>query len=133
MANYHVTFSEALVPGLLGQPTALATLLQSALNQVLEAQMRDHLGAERYERSDDRAGYRNGARPRQLHTRVGPITLQVPQTRDGSFSTEIFSRHQRSEQAFVLGLIEMVVNGVSTRKVTEVTEALCDTTFSNRR
>jgi putative transposase len=130
VADYDITLSEALVPGLLEQPTALAKLLESALNQVLEAQMRDHLGAERYERSDDRSGYRNGTRPRQLYTRVGPITLQVPQTRDGSFSTEIFARYQRSEQAFVLGLMEMVVNGVSTRKVTEITEGLCGATFS---
>ncbi len=130
VADYDVTLSEALVPGLLEQPTALSQLLESALNQVLEAQMREHLAADRYERSDDRAGYRNGTRLRQLFARVGPITLQVPQTRDGSFSTEIFGRYQRSEQAFVLGLMEMVVNGVSTRKVTEITEALCGTAFS---
>ena len=50
--------------------------------------------------------------------------------RDGSFSTDIFERYRRSEQAFVLGLMEMVVNGVSTRKVTHITEALCGTSFS---
>jgi transposase-like protein len=54
----------------------------------------------------------------------------VPQTRDGSFSTDIFERYRRSEQAFVLGLMEMVVNGVSTRNVTHITEALCGTSFS---
>ena len=74
--------------------------------------------------------YRNGYRARQLYTRVGPVTLQVPQTRDGSFSTEIFKRYQRSEQAFVLALMEMVVNGVSTRKVTNITEELCGVSFS---
>jgi len=58
------------------------------------------------------------------------VTLQVPQTRDGSFSPELFKRYQRSEQAFVLALMEMVVQGVSTRKVTEVTEALCGASFS---
>ncbi|EQD57330.1 transposase mutator type, partial [mine drainage metagenome] len=57
-------------------------------------------------------------------TRVGPVTLQVPQTRDGSFSPERFKRYQRSEQAFVLALMERVVQGVSTRKVTEITETL---------
>ena len=130
MADYDVTLSEALVPGLLEQPTALARLLETALNQVLEAQMREHLGADRYERNDERAGYRNGTRIRQLYTRVGPLTLQVPQTRDGSFATDIFARYQRSEQAFVLGLMEMVVHGVSTRKVTKITEELCGTAFS---
>jgi len=73
------------------------------------------LGADRHERSDERQGYRNGYRTRTLYTRVGPVTLQVPQTRDGSFSTDIFKRYQRSEQAFVLALMEMVVQGVSTR------------------
>ena len=58
------------------------------------------------------------------------MTLQVPQTRDDSFSHEIFERDQRSEQAFVLALMERVVHGVSTRKVTEITEALCGTSFS---
>jgi putative transposase len=68
---------------------------------------------------------RSGTRVRTLYTRVGPLSLQVPQLRDGSFSTEIFKRYQRSEQAFVLAMMEMVVQGVSTRKVAAITEALC--------
>ena len=76
-----------------------------------------------HERTSERQGYRNGVRPRTLYTRVGPVTLQVPQTRAGSFSPEIFKRYQRSEQAFVLALMEMVAHGVSTRKVTEITES----------
>lgn len=92
--------------------------------------MTEHLGAGPHERSADRQGYRNGVRLRTLYTRVGPVTLQVPQTRDGSFSPELFKRYQRSEQAFVLALMEMVVQGVSTRKVTEVTETLCGASFS---
>ena len=83
--------------------------------------MSESLGADKHQRSDERVGYRNGCRPRQLYTRVGPVTLQVPQTRDGSFSTDTFKRYQRSEQAFVLALMEMVVNGVSTRKVNNIT------------
>ena len=75
-------------------------------------------------------GYRNGHRARTLYTRVGPVTLLVPQTRDGSFSTDIFKRYQRSEQAFVLALMEMVVQGVSTRKVSAITEELCGASFS---
>ena len=131
MADYDVTLSQALLPALLGSQDGLAQLLRNALNQVLEAQMTEHLGAERYERTEERDGrYRNGHRERQLSTRVGPMTLRVPQTRDGSFSTEIFERYQRSERAFVLGLMEMYVNGVSTRKVTKITEALCGTAFS---
>lgn len=108
----------------------MAKLIESVLNQVLEAQVSDALGAERYERSEERQSYRNGYRTRQLYTRVGPVVLQVPQTRDGSFSTDIVKRYQRSEQAFVLALMEMVVNGVSTRKVTQITEELCGASFS---
>lgn len=130
MADYDVTLSESLMPDLLERPNALAQLVQNALQQVLETQIREHLSADRYERSEDRAGYRNGYRERQLYTRVGPVTLRAPQTREGGFSSEIFARYRRSEQAFVLGLMEMVVNGVSTRKVSEITEALCGASFS---
>ena len=92
--------------------------------------MTEHIGAEPYERTDARRAYRNGYRPRQLTTRVGTLTLRVPQSRDGSFSTELFRRYQRSEQALVLALMEMVVQGVSTRKVTRITDRLCGTSFS---
>jgi transposase-like protein len=108
----------------------LAKLIETILNQILEAQMTEHLKAKPHERTEDRQGYRNGSRLRTLTTRVGPLTLVVPQTRDGSFSTEIFRRYQRSEQAFVLALMEMYLQGVSTRKVKEITEALCGSSFS---
>ena len=130
MTDYNVTVGKELLPELLSGQDGLAKLIESVLNQVLEAQVSDSLGAERYERSEERQSYRNGYRARQIYTRVGPVTLQVPQTRDGSFSTEIFKRYQRSEQAFVLALMEMVVNGVSTRKVTNITEELCGVSFS---
>ncbi|EAX49029.1 Transposase and inactivated derivatives-like [Thermosinus carboxydivorans Nor1] len=66
----------------------------------------------------------------RLGTRVGAITLKVPRFRDGKFSTELFVRYQRSEQVLVLTLLEMVVNGVSTRKVAQITEEFCSTEFS---
>ncbi len=130
MTDYNITVGKELLPELLSNSGGLAKLVESVLNQILEAQVSESLSAERYERSEERAGYRNGYRARQLYTRVGPITLQVPQTRDGSFSTDIFKRYQRSEQAFVLALMEMVVNGVSTRKVTNITEERCGVSFS---
>ena len=130
MAGYDVSVSEDLLPGLLSGQDGLAKLVETVLNQVLEAQVTETLGADRHERSEERQGYRNGYRPRTLFTRVGPVTLQVPQTRDGSFSTDIFKRYQRSEQAFVLALMEMVVQGVSTRKVSAITEELCGASFS---
>ena len=131
MAEYEITVSDALLSNLLsGGKEGLGELVESVLNQVLEAQAEEQLGAGRYERSEGRTGYRNGYRPRQLYSRVGPLVLRVPQFRDGAFSTEIFQRYQRSEQALVLALMEMVVNGVSTRKVAKITEELCGTSFS---
>lgn len=130
MAGYDISVGRDLLPGLLSGQDGLAKLMEAVLNQVLEAQVTETLGADRHERSEERQGYRSGYRPRTLFTRVGPVTLQVPQTRDGSFSTDIFKRYQRSEQAFVLALMEMVVQGVSTRKVSAITEELCGASFS---
>ena len=130
MAGYDVNVGKDLLPGLLSGQDGLAKLIEAVLNQILEAQVVESLGADKHERSEERQGYRNGYRPRTLYTRVGPVTLQVPQTRDGSFSTDIFRRYQRSEQAFVLALMEMVVQGVSTRKVNAITEELCGASFS---
>jgi transposase-like protein len=105
-------------------------LVEEMLNEVLCAQMTEHIGAEMYERADNRKGYRNGYRFRRLYTRVGPLVLRVPQSRDGGFSTDLFRRYQRSEQALVLSMMEMVVGGVSTRKVSAITEELCGVGFS---
>ena len=121
---------QAVQAALLDDPEFLRGLVQGALQAILEAEMTAHLGAARYERAEGRTGYRNGHKPRILKTRVGTLELRVPQDRDGTFSTELFARYQRSEQALVLGLMEMYVQGVSTRKVAEVTEALCGTSFS---
>jgi len=115
---------------LIDEPEFLRELVQHALQTLLEAEMEAHLGASRYERTPERRGYRNGYKPRQLQTRVGTLDLLVPQDRDGSFSTELFGRYQRSEQALVLTLMEMYLQGVSTRKVATITEQLCGTRFS---
>ena len=110
MADINVTLNPDLLPNLLSDDgEGMKKLVESVLNQVLEAQMVEHLGADRHERSSDRTGYRNGYRERQLTTRVGTLVLRVPQPRDGSFSTELFRRYQHSEQALVLALMEMVV------------------------
>jgi len=107
MSDYHVTLNQSDLVELLTENGDMAKLLTDVLNQVLDAQCRDQLRAERYERNPERQDYRNGYRPRQLYTRVGPLTLQVPQTREGTFSTDIFQKYQRSEKALVLSLMEM--------------------------
>jgi len=103
----------------------LRELVQRTVQQVLEAEMTGFLGAGTYERNGERRGWRNGYKPRTLKTRVGELELMVPKDRDGEFQTELFERYQRSEKALVLAMLEMYVGGVSTRKVSAITEALC--------
>ena len=98
--------------------------------EMLEMEFTDQLGAGHYERTATRQGYRNGYRERQLNTRVGTLTLRVPRDREGKFSTRLFERCQRSEKALILALQEAYVAGVSTRKVSRITEKLCGTEFS---
>lgn len=99
MAQYKINVdSEILHQLFLGnsKDAGVNALLESVLNQVLLAQASDQLGAGKYERSNDRKGYRNGSYPHQLTTRVGPLTLRVPRLRNGDFSTDLFARYQRS-------------------------------------
>jgi putative transposase len=103
----------------------IRALVERTVQQVLEAEMTSFLGADAYERNGTRRGWRNGFKPRILKTRVGELELMVPKDRDGEFQTELFERYQRSEKAFVAALLQMYVEGVSTRKVTAITEALC--------
>lgn len=105
-------------------------VVRAAVQEALEAEMTECLGVEKGVRSDGRKGYRSGYYTRNLVTRVGAIELRVPQDRQGHFSTEVFERYQRSEKALVDALIQMYVQGVSTRKVKEVTETLCGHSFS---
>ena len=115
---------------LLNDPDFLNQAVTRFLQQFLEAEITSFLQAEPYQRTSDRTGYRNGYKPRVLKTRVGRIELSVPQDREGRFSSELFSRFQRSEKALILALQEAYLQGVSTRKVTKITEALCGTSVS---
>jgi putative transposase len=108
----------------------LKAAVQEMVQEVLEAEMEETVGARRGERTPNRTGYRAGYYARGLVTRVGKLELQVPQDRQGRFSTEVFERYQRSEKALVACLAEMYVQGVSTRKVKAITEELCGHAFS---
>ena len=133
MAQYQITLDSENLHHLFmstSKKSGMAPLMESILNQVLQAQASEQINAERYERNDGRKGYRNGTYPHQISTRVGSLILRVPRFRDGDFSTELFGRYQRSEQALMLAMMEMVINGVSTRKVANITEELCGTKFS---
>ena len=131
MASYQVNVDEQLLTSLMSRQDGLGRLVEQVLNQILTAQATDLLMAEPHERTPARQGYRNGTRERSLQTRVGTLSLSVPRLRGGGeFSTDLFERYQRSEQAFVVALMEMVIQGVSTRKVTAITEELCGASFS---
>ncbi len=108
-----------------GQPDQLRDVVRAVMQEILEAEMTDAIGAGKGERTPTRLAYRSGHYTRTLVTRVGKLELRVPQDRDGRFSTELFERYQRSEQALVATLAEMYVQGVSTRKVKAITEELC--------
>jgi putative transposase len=131
MAKDHRRVDAELAQGiLLDDPSFLKEIVERVIQELLEAQMTEHIGAAPYERTENRTGQRNGYKPRTLRTRVGTLNLLVPQDREGTFSTRLFSRYQRNEKALCLALMQMYVEGVSTRKVAEVTEALCGTSFS---
>lgn len=108
----------------------LKLLMKQALEEVLEGEMTEVLGAGSGERSEGRQGYRSGYYSRSLVTRIGKLELRVPRDREGRFSTELFERYQRSEKALVSTLAEMYVQGVSTRKIKAITEELCGHAFS---
>ncbi|HEX2184427.1 MAG TPA: IS256 family transposase [Chloroflexota bacterium] len=91
---------------------------------LMEAEVSQHLGAERHERSGERAGYRNGYRERPWDTRVGTLGLRVPRVRDGSYFPSLLEPRKRAEQALVAVVREAYVQGVSTRRVDELVKAL---------
>lgn len=123
--------SVAEVKALLSKdPDFLKSMIQQILQNILEVEMTETLQAAKSERNEARLGYRSGYYDRSLITRVGKIELRVPQDRAGRFSTEVFERYQRSEKALVSTLVEMYVQGVSTRKVGAITEQLCGHQFS---
>jgi transposase-like protein len=113
-----------------GEEDILRPLIGAVLQEVLEAEMSQALGAEKGQRIEGRLGYRSGYYVRSLITRVGRVELRVPQDRQGRFSSELFERYQRSEKALVGALSEMYIQGVSTRKVKTITEELCGHEFS---
>jgi putative transposase len=115
---------------LAGDEDYLRAMIEAMVQAALEGEMSEAVGAEKSERTGLRVGYRSGYYRRALITRVGTLELRVPQDRQGRFSTELFERYQRAEKALVASLVEMYVQGVSTRKVKSVTEELCGHSFS---
>lgn len=97
------------------------------LNEAMKLDRTRHIQARPYERSDDRQGYSNGYKPKTVNSRLGKLALKIPQVRDSDeeFYPSCLEKGLRSERALKAALAEMYIQGVSTRKVKAITEALC--------
>lgn len=97
------------------------------LNEAMKLDRTRHIQARPYERSDDRQGYSNGYKPKTVNSRLGKLALKIPQVRDSDeeFYASCLEKGLRSERALKAALAEMYIQGVSTRKVKAITEALC--------
>jgi transposase-like protein len=109
----------------------MAQAMELLLNECMKVERQQALGVGPYQRGEARRGQANGFKPKQLKTRVGPLSLQVPQVRGASFYPKALERGSRSEKALRLALAEMYVQGVSTRKVSQITEELCGCEISS--
>jgi putative transposase len=107
---------------------ALRRLLEAVVQIGMREEVAAHLGADRHERSGGRRGYRSGTKPRTLATRVGELSLSVPQVRGcdaGPYHPSMYARWQRSERALLVACGEMYFQGVSTRNVQAVLQEMC--------
>jgi putative transposase len=109
----------------------LPELIRIVINAAMQAERSEHLQAAPYQHSEERQGYANGFKPKTMRTRVGDITFAVPQVREGGFYPQALEKGLRSERALTLALAEMYVQGVSTRKVSAITEQLCGVSITS--
>lgn len=132
MAQLNITLSqEELLELLAGnREVAFRHLIEKILNQALVAESTEQLKEEKYQRDTERTNYRNGSRDRELTTKIGTLVLNVPRHRNTPFHTQLFEEYSRSEVALLEAMAEMVVMGVSTRKVSSVMELICGKAFS---
>jgi putative transposase len=125
MAQESMPEVQGLVQGLFERDQAIKQLLEVLANHTMREEVQQHLGAGRHERTDDRRGWRNGSKPRSLKTRVGELELEVPQVRNCEpYHPSLFGRFERSEHALLVACSEMYFQGVSTRSVRTVLEAM---------
>jgi len=107
----------------------MAAAIELLLNEAMKLERAGFLGAQPFERTEERRGYANGFKDKAVSTRLGKLHLRVPQVRDVSdgavFYPQALERGSRSERALKLAVAEMYVKGVSTRRVKAITEKLC--------
>lgn len=109
----------------------LPELIRIVINAAMQAERQQYLGVAPYQHSPDRQGPANGYKPKTVKTRLGEITLDVPQVRESGFYPQALEKGLRSERALNLALAEMYVQGVSTRKVSAIVEKLCGSNISS--
>lgn len=124
-----------LSPELLEQITAngfahLPEIIREMINTAMQFERQQYLGAAPYQRTPERQDQANGYKPKTVKTRVGEITFDIPQVRNGGFYPSALEKGLRSERALMLTYAEMYIQGVSTRKVKAILEKLCGTTVS---
>lgn len=117
--------SEFLEPIIEHGLDVLPAMIETLINVAMQIERERHLGAELYECTSERRGYANGYKRKTVASRLGKLTFQVPQVREGDFYPSALEKGIRSERALKLALAEMYVQGVSTRKVAKITEQLC--------
>jgi transposase-like protein len=99
-------------------------LVRLVMQELIETEASERIGADRYERSESRVTDRNGSRPRLVATQAGDIELRIPKLRKGSFFPAILEPRRRIDQALYAVVMEAYVSGVSTRAVDDLVQAL---------
>lgn len=117
---------EQIIKGLIGQGAeGIKPVLELLFNVAMKVEREQFLKAEAHERSEDRKGYANGYKPKHVQTRMGALDLSIPQVRDGGFYPSSIEKGSRSEKALKVAIAQMYLEGVSTRRVRDITEKLC--------
>lgn len=108
-----------------GYENSMVEVMSILLNKTMEIEREKYLKAGSFERNPERVSYANGYKDKKLGMRIGEVPLRIPQTRDCMFYPKTVEKGVRSEKALRLALSEMYIQGVSTRKVMNITEQLC--------
>lgn len=113
---------QLMIDGFGGMRTVMTTLY----NEMMKVERASHLQAEPYERTEDRIGYANGFKGKQVKTTLGQLSLLIPQTRGTDFYPSSLTKGLQSEETLLLSMAEMYIKGVSTRKVSRIIETMAD-------
>lgn len=122
--NY--TFSKSFIDELIANGfEGIPEMFRIIMNNAMKVERERYLQAHKYERTEDRLGYANGYKPKTIKSKVGEVTLDIPQVREGGFYPTSLEKGMRSERALLITLAEMYIQGVSTRKVSAIIEKMC--------